>query len=724
MPTSKHFDNTPRIASFPEPQATYLPQFGHIAIPGRNNRKTRRIFPHRISVWICVMLAGFLGAGCGSTTINSSGSTDIAPAPFTPFRSFTPSTSQLPIATELPSATHTPLFDLPYLLGTPIPKPSVPITADRAADVTQLARWGKGKFFRVAWSPDNTLLAASSSVGIYFFDPNTLGEIRFIDVSDAGKWIAFSPDGKLLASFGSQDGIIYLWNVSDGSLLRKLSGHTNTVSCVAFSADGSFLASGSYDETVRLWRISDGESLLILGTVQHIYSVTISLDGKYLIAGAALVSNTGAVYDDIYTWRISNGELISDLQGERSDYDYLYEILFSPDGTIQAQIWRSGIIRLYRVSDRKLLHTLNINYDEVTAVAFSSDGTHLASVHWNGTIRLWRIPTGVLLRTFGGSSDRGMAMYSVAFSPDGSQLLSASENSILIWQTSDGEMLLSKEMPSSSINSVAFSPDGVGLASGGDGGMELRRISDGILLPIIEENPDYVTDIAFSPDGTLLAGASWQVIKVWRMHDQTLAFTITGKKGSIRSVAFSPDGTILASSVENGVQLWNASDGTLLHDLTSRIIGVNDIAFSPDGTYLASASTSGFQIWRVSDGLLLYTLDIYAGCLAFSPTESFLAGCSTGGSIVLWDFSSGALHTLEGKYNNHANSIAFSPDGSHMISGSDDGGLDLWRISDGMLLRTLKAHSDSVRTVGFSSDGTLVASGSWDNTIRLWGILP
>jgi WD40 repeat protein len=723
MPTGKHVNNAPRIASTPEPQATYLHHFSHTAISEKNNREGRRIFPHRISVWICVVTAGFLSAGCGSTTINSSGSTDVSPTPFTPFLSLTPSASKLPIATESPSATSTPLFDLPYLLGTPIPKPSVPITADQAADVAQLARWGKGKYFKVAWSPDNTLLATSSSVGIYFFDPDTLDEIRFIDASDAGIFIAFSPDGKLLASFGSRDGTIYLWNVSDGSLLRKLRGHTNNVTCVAFSAEGNLLASGSYDSTVRLWQISTGETRLTVNTPLRVYSVTISPDGKYLIAGTAWGSR-GLLVDGIHVWRISDGKLLSDLRGRQLTYGYISTMLFSPDGMTVAFVWDYGAIDLYRVSDRKRLHTLRVYGEDVICTAISPNGALLATGSSDMTIRIWQVSTGVLLRTFGGSSERGMVMYSVAFSPDGSQLFSASGNSIRIWQISEGEMLLSKEVTPSSIYSVAFSPDGVYLASGGDGGVELRRISDGILLPIIEENPNYVTDIAFSPDGTLLAGASWQAIKVWQMRDRSLAFTIIGNRAAIRSIAFSPDGTILASDLINGIQLWNASTGAHLRDLTPQFSSVSDLAFSSDGVYLAGASTTGFQIWRVSDGSLLYTLDISARCLAFSPSELLLAGCSTGGTILLWDFSNGALRTLKGKINNSVNSIAFSPDGSLLISGSDDGGLDLWRPSDGVLLRTLKAHSDSVRTVAFSPDGTLIASGSWDCTIQLWGIPP
>jgi WD40 repeat protein len=69
--------------------------------------------------------------------------------------------------------------------------------------------------------------------------------------------VAFSPDGSLIAS-GSRDYTIKLWRVSDGALVATLRGHTDWVNSVAFSPDGSLIASGSDDRTIRLWRVSDG----------------------------------------------------------------------------------------------------------------------------------------------------------------------------------------------------------------------------------------------------------------------------------------------------------------------------------------------------------------------------------------------------------------------------------------------------------------------------------
>ncbi len=130
----------------------------------------------------------------------------------------------------------------------------VPISAENATRVVELARWGRGGLNELAYSPDGKLLAVASSIGIYLRDAQTLNELRYIDTDSAVSSVAFAPDGATLAS-GMNDDMVRLWRMADGVLLRTLEGHTDAVTSVAFSPDGTMLASGSDDGTVRFWGV-------------------------------------------------------------------------------------------------------------------------------------------------------------------------------------------------------------------------------------------------------------------------------------------------------------------------------------------------------------------------------------------------------------------------------------------------------------------------------------
>ncbi|MGB1249821.1 MAG: protein kinase domain-containing protein [Candidatus Promineifilaceae bacterium] len=184
-----------------------------------------------------------------------------------------------PVPSNTVAATQTPTI-------TPTPAP-VAIRADNAARVQQVHRLGKGAISSVAYSPDGALIAVSGSLGIFFYDAETLTEVRHIETTDWTNTISFSPDGTHIASdLGASS--VGIWRVSDGSLLHSLEQHTDWVRSVAFSPDGSLLASGSSDDTVKLWRVSDGA--LLHSLEQHtssVNSVAFSPDG-HLLASASI----------------------------------------------------------------------------------------------------------------------------------------------------------------------------------------------------------------------------------------------------------------------------------------------------------------------------------------------------------------------------------------------------------------------------------------------------
>jgi|GEM_PF-1297353 len=233
--------------------------------------------------------------------------------------------------------------------------------------------------------------------------------------------VAFSPDGTTLAS-GSWDTTIKLWNVATGGLLRTLTGHTGYVYSVAFSPDGTTLASGSEDNTIKLWNVATGGLLRTLtGHTSYVDSVAFSPDGATLASGEC-EDNT------IKLWNVATGGLLRTLTGHTG---YVNSVAFSPDGTTLASGSSDNTIKLWNVATGGLLRTIIGHTSYVSPVAFSPDGTTLASGSWDSTIKLWNVATGGLLRTLTGHIS---IVNSVAFSPDGATLASgSSDNTIKLW---------------------------------------------------------------------------------------------------------------------------------------------------------------------------------------------------------------------------------------------------------------------------------------------------
>jgi len=157
-----------------------------------------------------------------------------------------------PTPTQTATVTPTAKRELPVYGGTPVPERAGAITAENAGRVQQLARWGRGFPRTVGYVDEGRRLVVVSSVGVTWYDSESLEEQGYLADGDWSFWkAALSPNGEMLAS-GAYDGSVRVWRLSDGARMADMIGHADLVSSVAFSSDGATLASGSDDGTVRL----------------------------------------------------------------------------------------------------------------------------------------------------------------------------------------------------------------------------------------------------------------------------------------------------------------------------------------------------------------------------------------------------------------------------------------------------------------------------------------
>jgi len=674
------------------------------------------------------MIAILYGCGARGVSPTAIPKAPLAPASDTPLPSPTPTTATTttptptipptPSATTTPSPTPTPSG--PALMDTPPARPVEAITAENAAHLVEMARWGKGTINQVTFSTDGTQLAVTSSLGIYVYDAKTLDVRLFIETDSSALSVVFSSDGALLAS-GHRNGEVCVWQ-ADGTLLHTFVGHTSSVPDVDFSADGTMVASASYDRTARVWQLATGRVLWVFEGDEDTYtmnSVAFSPDASAVAVGAVSHSLVGV----IQLWNVADGKQLQSLEGLEGR---VLSIDFSPDGTLlaaasqqwQVFMWRVGDgelrlelsgrdaafaaagdglcvvstegVDLYGIPDGSVLalHKLSEELTGVAALDLTPNCRVLASGSALGQVALRQVSDGSLLRATGGFAYR---IVHVALSLDNRVLVAQSEvGDTYLWGMDEGNLQFSVEGYYSDAWVGAISRDTQLMAEVNEGKVSIRRMDDGTVVATLVGDVARPMTMAFSPDGSVLAVSSGStllgsgVVRLYSATTGALLLSVNGGAGPTQSLLFSQDSQVLVSVggwQDPAVRSWRVSDGAQLQTYGDPTQQNRRIALSWDGGILAMSGDDTTNLWQVSDA-------------------------SAGGSLD----------------TPRAVSLAFSPDGALLASGTGSGDVELRRISDGALLVTQKGHTWAVTSLAFSSDAMWLISGSYDGTVRLWGI--
>jgi WD40 repeat protein len=377
----------------------------------------------------------------------------------------------------------------------------------------------------LAFSGNGKILAATDLSNIDVINLSD-GEMREVNELNMGHTIDLNHDGTLLAEGGGwRSAVVRITEVATGKTYRLLEGHPGIINALAFSPDGSSLASGGGDRVIRFWNPRNGSiSASLYGHQKSINALAFNPRGEILVSGSQ--------DETMKVWDLKSGALLRTIDVSSDGIWGVQAMSFSPDGKSLVTAGDNGSLRIWDTTlwktERSFLFDTDDDVSKALSVVFSPDGKQVLSGHTDGTVRLWDVQTGRSLRAIK-SVGRGVRS---AFTPDGKMVVSVNDdnNPIQIIDAQTGVIIrdIGKEEDADYVQSVAINPDGKTIAVAESGGeISLWEIQSGKFL--VRLAPGYSDDdvVAFSPDGrTLAAGGLNQNIMLWEMQSGRLQWSL------------------------------------------------------------------------------------------------------------------------------------------------------------------------------------------------------
>jgi WD40 repeat protein len=575
--------------------------------------------------------------------------------------------------------------------------------------------------------------------------------------------IAYSPDGKQIASYGHGFDI-RLWDAASLRERAVLKQHTRQLSCLAFSPNGKMLASGDHGKTLVLWDLTAAPP-----KVQAVRTFSEGVLGVAFSADGTTLATSGLRTIHLWQFRGENKpEQISLLNGPQQAW--LGQLIFSRDGKTLVSVSSGALgdnVLFWNLQAKTFSPLLKANTGRIQSMAISPDGNNLAisrshpkEKSW--TVDLWNVaePTRAEVTA---SLDRQTSYPStVRFSPDGKILATATlrrDGDIRLWNlTGKAPTELAVIQKLSSVDAIDFSPDGKTLVSGHSSGMIRLWELEGTKLKerfSHKGHTDVVTRLAVSATGVLASGARDGTVRRWDLSG------VEGKQidllNSEGDIALSRDGKTLALGNDDGtIELWDVGKEKSAqrlrfqaHKKRDQFSSISSLEFSADGKTLASHGYDGkIRLWNLTGKVPTErgTIDARASwswALSFSQDGTRLALSELiAASVVrpedrptmrVWDITGTQPREIAAVLEQAPDmaALALAPDGRTLATGGGERDLgrpspspiSLWRLSGKEPPRRtlrLDGHLLAINFMAYSPDGQMLVSAGQTGQVILW----
>lgn len=474
----------------------------------------------------------------------------------------------------------------------------------------------------VTFTPDGKRLILGSDFGmVQVFDLET-GTPRLLPATtvEGVVCLAVSPNSEVLAAgFAYASSIISLWDLRSGQTLGQLTNHTDCVNGLAFSADGTLLASSGEDDTVRIWLVANQTQAGFLKSPRsELYGVTF-LSGRPTVVSA---SRQGG----LRFWSYQQRSALPAHSVRRISYGAEAMTRVAAEGFAPGHLDPRVICR--------------------SGVAFAADTVSYIVPDQDGVLGVWNSGSHSNLERleFLGTNNWG-----VALSADGHWLaVGEVAGRVAVWDWRVRKARASFAVPFECYGKLLFSAGGRYLIARilrQDMSQLYRvwRVADWAELPLGNINRGIRSADLSADDRRLIAGYSDHRVRIWSFPSSRLELVSAPHPTSVNAVAFAPNGrTAVSASTDGTVKLWDVRAGREIATLRQHLGLVWATGFSADGRRLllgGNATKDALEIWDLAARKELLTLEgegLHFVDVGFSPDGSIIQATSLDGQAHFW----------------------------------------------------------------------------------------